>query len=215
MTTFRAQIAFPADSALVRDEMVITPHFGGDDAQALANVLKANLIANTAIATSPFKIKIYDAQKAPPSYPLAFAEQTGTPKTTGIPREVSLCLSYYSTYNRPRYRGRLFLPACFLGSTAGVRPSAGQITAALGWAAIFTTGLPPNTNWVVYSPTAGQAYGVSDWWVDDEWDTVRSRGLRSTSRQVGERAAALDESLVPPPEEQIARYRELEARAAA
>jgi hypothetical protein len=35
----------------------------------------------------------------------------------------------------------------------------------------------------VYSTTEKKSQGaVSDAWVDDEWDTVRSRGLRASSR---------------------------------
>jgi hypothetical protein len=59
-----------------------------------------------------------------------------------------------------------------------------QITDALNFRRVLTTGLPPNTNWIVYSKTAGQSYGVSDCWVDDEWDIQRSRGLRGTTRQL-------------------------------
>src|SRR3982751_2212245 len=111
MSIFRAQISFPADTALPRDQMSITPHYTGDNASALANWLKASLIAWPSTATRPFKIKVYDAEKAKPNYPLATAEQTGTTPNTGAPREVCLCLSYFSTFNRKSWRGRLYLPA--------------------------------------------------------------------------------------------------------
>jgi hypothetical protein len=182
MSIFKAQISFPSDSALPRDEMSITPHFFGDNAQALANALKANLIAYPDTATRPFKIKVYDAQQAPPSYPLATAEQTGTPPATGVPREITLCLSYYSTYNRPSYRGRLYLPYVLIGGSAGTRPTVTQQNAALGFRTVLTTNLPASHNWVVYSKKLNKSFGVSDCWVDDEWDIQRSRGLKGTSR---------------------------------
>jgi hypothetical protein len=47
---------------------------------------------------------------------------------------------------------------------------------------MLTTGLPQGTNWVVWSRKLKQANGVNHYWVDDEWDTVRSRGMRSTKR---------------------------------
>lgn len=194
MATYRVQLSFPADSALPRDEMSITPHYSGDNPGGLANALKANLIAFPTVGAKPFKIKVYDAQKAPPSYPLAVAEQTGTPPTTSIPREISLCLSYYATVNRPRYRGRLYIPACFLGTTVGVRPTSPQRDMVMEWVPVLSANLPSGHNWVVWSRVAQQQNGVSDWWVDDEWDTVRSRGLRSTTRTIGTRA-------VEPPEE--------------
>lgn len=182
MSVFKVAIAFPADSALPRDEMAITPHFSGDNAQALANALKANLIAFPAVATKPFKIKVYDAQKAPPSYPIATAEQTGTAPATGVPRELSLCLSYYSTWNRKSYRGRLYLPYTLIGGAAGTRPTTTQQNAVLAFRTVLTTGLPATHNWVVYSRKLNQANGVSDVWCDDEWDVQRSRGLKGTAR---------------------------------
>lgn len=182
MSIFKALVAFPSDSMLPRDEMAITPHFFGDNAQALANALKANLIAFPATATRPFKIKVYDAQQPPPSYPLATAEQTGTAPATGIPREITLCLSYFSTYNRPSYRGRLYLPYMLIGGSAGTRPTTAQQQAVLDFAQVLTSNLPASHNWVVYSKKLNKSYGVSDIWCDDEWDIQRSRGLRGTSR---------------------------------
>lgn len=185
MATYRVSIGFPADSALPRDEMHITPHFNGDNADALAQALKANLTGYPATSLRPFKIKVYDALKAPPSYPLAVAEQVGTPPNTTVPREIALCLSYYSTWNRPRYRGRLFLPAFLVGGAPGLRPTVAQRDEALAFKQVLSQGLPSGHNWVVYSKRNGASYGVSNVWVDDEWDTVRSRGLRGTARSVG------------------------------
>ena len=51
MAVYRAQISFPADSALPRDEMSITPHYTGDNPGGLANALKANLVAFPAVAS--------------------------------------------------------------------------------------------------------------------------------------------------------------------
>lgn len=185
MAIYRVQISFPADSALPRDEMSINPHFFGDNAQGLADALKANLIAFPKIATAPFKIKVYDAQKAPPNYPLATAEQTGAAPATGVPRELSLCLSYYSTWNRPSYRGRLYLPFIFIGGAVGTRPTLAQRDAGVAAATIFKTNLPAQHNWVVYSKKLGQSNGVTNYWCDDEWDIQRSRGMKPTARSVG------------------------------
>jgi hypothetical protein len=180
----RVALQFPYDSALPRDEVSIHPHFSTPDPDALVAALKANLIAWTVIGAHPFEIKAYDAQKAPPSYPVAQGAQTGTAAASTQPRENALCLSYFSTWNRPRYRGRLYLPGTWVSASPGVRPTGTAMTAAMGFAtAVLTKNLPAESNWVVYSRTDNKAYGVTDYWVDDEWDTVRSRGLRSTTRQ--------------------------------
>src|SRR5215211_4108952 len=182
---FRAQIGFQLDSVLPADVMTITPHYFGDDAQALADRLKANLAASPPIGgTKPFKIRIYNAQAPAPSYPLATAEQAGTAPASVGPREMALCLSYYSTWNRPRTRGRVYIPASFVGGATQLRPTSGQITQALDWRTYLTSGLPAGHNMVVYSRTADASYGVTNFWVDDEWDVVRSRGRKPTTRQL-------------------------------
>jgi len=186
MAIYRAQIGFSMDSALPRDVVTINPHYFGDNAQGLADALKANLIANAQVVQAiPFVIKVYDAEKAPPSYPLATASNGTGFFTSAVPREVAICLSYYSTHNRPSYRGRLYLPVALVGGTCAVRPTTTQRTNALAWKNTLSQNLPAQHNWVVYSPKLGQSNGVTNVWVDDEWDTVRSRGTRGTTRSLG------------------------------
>lgn len=184
MATYRAQISFPLDSTLPEDAVTITPHYGGDDAQALADKLKSNLLAFPAISpTRPFNIRVYDATKPPPNYPLATASNVATAPTSTAPRELALCLSYYSTWNRPRYRGRVYIPFHFIGGTPAARPSGAMMTAALSWKDVLNGGMPSGTRLVVWSRIDQKAYGVDNFWVDDEWDIVRSRGRKPTGRQ--------------------------------
>lgn len=183
---FRAQIGFPFDSALPRDVITINPHYDGTSEQALADALKANLIANTMVgATKPFTVKIYNAQKAPPNYPIATASQAGTTPVSTGPRELAIALSYYGGVNRPRYRGRVFIPYSLTAGATGLRPSGAQMTAVLGWANTLGKNLPASTAWCVYSRINNSFNWVSNAWVDDEWDIQRSRGLRGTTRQLG------------------------------
>jgi hypothetical protein len=184
MATYHAQIGFPFDSAFPRDVVTINPHYNGDNAQGLADALKQNLIAAANVpANMPFTIKVYDAKAPKPSYPLATASQgTGFTVTTS-PRELALCLSYYATWNRPSYRGRMYIPHFFLGGALGLRPTQTQMLNALAWRGILGSGLPAQTVWSLYSRKTGLTSGVSHAWVDDEWDIVRSRGLRGTTRE--------------------------------
>jgi hypothetical protein len=185
MTIFKASIAFPFDTTLPRDLVTINPHIFGTDPQYVADHLASNLSTLTPVGADPLTIKIYDAQKAPPSFPLV-TKVVGTGSvTTTHPREVALCLSYYSTYNRPRFRGRLYIPGHYIGGTFGLRPTAGQITNALNFGAAMKSGWQSGYNWVVYSAKDGKSYGTTAYWVDDEWDIIRSRGLRGTTRQLG------------------------------
>ena len=183
----RALISFPHESALPRDAITINPHYGQvDNPQALADKLLVNLkTISTISATIPVTIKIYDAEKPPPSFPLAQAQQGGTPPLSTTPREVALCLSYYSTYNRPRFRGRLYIPYTYITGSLGGRPTPTQRQFVLNsWGSALGRGLPPNMNLIVWSRFDKKAYGVTNMWVDDEWDTVRSRGLKGTVRDL-------------------------------
>jgi hypothetical protein len=185
MGHYRAQISFQNDSALPRDAVTINPHYNSGNAQALADQLKANLLAAASIGpTWPFTIKIYDAEQPPPSYPL-YTTTNGTGfKNTTVPRELALCLSYYATVNRPRWRGRLYIPLCLVGGGQALRPTSTQMNSALAFRTILTSALPEGTYMEVWSPTSKQGHGVTNWWVDDEWDIIRSRGLKSTTRVV-------------------------------
>jgi hypothetical protein len=183
----KVTIGFPADTSLPRDVIQINPHYGQvDNPQALADALKTHLIAiGTISATIPFTIKVYDAEKAPPSFPLATATQNGTVPVPSTPREVALCLSYYSTYNRPRFRGRLYIPYMFITGSLGSRPTPTQRDFVLNsWGGALFRNLPPAMNGIVWSKRDAKAYGITNLWVDDEWDTVRSRGGKPTTRSL-------------------------------
>lgn len=116
--------------------------------------------------------------------------KTGPPKgvgsaphvgNTGGPREVACCLSYYAGQNTPRRRGRMYMGP-FVGTSLGVRPDP-TLTAAildLGDGILGLGGL--DVSWVQYSPTENTSQGVTDYYVDNAWDTQRSRGLDPTAR---------------------------------
>lgn len=181
----RALISFPHETSLPRDAIQINPCYGQvDNPQALADKLVVNIKAvSTVSASVPFTVKIYDVEKAPPSFPLATAQQAGTPPPATVPREVALCLSYYSTYNRPRFRGRVFIPKHLVTGNLGPRPDAPQRAYVIdSWGTALFRNLPPNMNGIVWSRRDKKAYGITNLWCDDEWDTIRSRGLKGTAR---------------------------------
>lgn len=185
MSNYRVQIGFPFDTTLPRDVVTLNPHYNGTNPQALADKLKTNLQAVTTIsATKPFTIKVYDVEKAPPSYPLATASQTGTPYTASTPREIALCLSYYSSNNIPRQRGRMYIPYLLLTGSLGGRPTPTQITEVLTvWGNALFKNVGPTATPIVWSKFNKAGYPITNLWVDDEWDIQRSRGGKPTTRQ--------------------------------
>lgn len=186
MSIYRAQIAITADSALPRDQVMITPHYTSTDAAGLANALKTNIKALASMSTNPsFTVTIYDAQGPPPHHPLAIATNSGSTPTSTMPREVAVCVSYYAGFNQPRLRGRVYLPAGILNFTPAARVIAGELAIGTHWADALFKNIGTGNVAVVFSRKANLASPITNYWTDNEWDTVRSRGLVSTLRVVG------------------------------
>lgn len=188
MAIYRAQIGFVMDSVLPRDIILITPHYTGSDPQALADGLSTNLQANVNVgAAQKFTVNVYNAQGPPPHHPLGTATHGATTGSTAGPREVALCLSYYATKNQPRLRGRLYLPNGLISgaSTIVARPTTAQRSAAMSFGPTLFKTLPAGVAPVVYSKKNDSSAPITDYWVDDEWDIVRSRGNRATTRSTG------------------------------
>lgn len=126
-------------------------------------------------------VKVYTAGRNPagPDYEESFAAAG----TGGIgPTEVALCLSFYADYNQPRRRGRLYLGP--IGGDLGERPSPALMDSVIDFGqALQDIGVGPQYAWQVASRVTGERASVTDWWVDNAWDTQRRRGLRPTDRR--------------------------------
>lgn len=178
----KAQISFPMDSTLPRDQVVITPHYqGGIPDSTFYDAIVNNLKSIATVGDVPFTIKYYDAQKAKPNFPLASRTNKTGSITSGLNHDVALCLSFYSGSPRPRTRGRLYIPPVFIQGQIGIRPTSTQMTNTLAFSQLYKS-LPSGWLGVVYSRADNAAYGITNFWVDDEWDTQRRRGLKSTTR---------------------------------
>jgi len=187
MPLYRFQIAAQMDSTLPRDALVNTLHFNdqgiGSDpdvlCQDLLDIFQAGWYANPCQIT----VDCYGVGD-PPQYPVGHAEENmGLSPASSCAREVAICLSFYATRNLPRQRGRIFLPLCgssYADSTP--RPPTARMDQVLALATDFSNLGGIDVDWQVYSPTDGQGRNVTNAWVDDEWDTMRSRGLRGSSR---------------------------------
>jgi hypothetical protein len=88
-----------------------------------------------------------------------------------------------------RQRGRIFCGPFATG--VAERPDAALRAQLIALAQGLANLGGVNVDWVVFSPTATLAAGgdvktfsVQEAWVDDEWDTMRSRGRAATTRTV-------------------------------
>jgi hypothetical protein len=133
-------------------------------------------------------IKLYEIGQPEPNRPKATHVLKANQSAEGsAPREVCLCLSFHGGKNTKRERGRLYLPLWAVTSTTsvGVRPQAPAIAKAAELPAVLAGLGGANVDWIIWSPTDNKAVQVTDWYVDDEWDTQRRRGLRPTTRTTG------------------------------
>jgi hypothetical protein len=190
-THVAVQCQYAQDTALARDRIVMTPCFRWDnltpqDASSLANnVLDAFLAAYPTHAATHSIAKVYDLEGTKPVLPMAEVERGPTLLTTSnIPREIALCLSFKGGPGAPRNRGRLYVPAWWAGSGSANRPADSDLNQVLQLGQhLFDVG-GENVQWIVWSRVARLATGINQVWVDDEWDTQRRRGFRSTKRLV-------------------------------
>jgi hypothetical protein len=205
---FRAQVVFQGPSGLAEDQYVNNWYFRNDDsplidpatlAGYIASVLDAFYDGTFAPAVSPISdrlwdgvtevtYKVYDLGQPTPRYPIV--EPTPRPWVpdgggTPLPGEVACCLSYKAG-NGARKRGRVYIGPLDGGvvDQAGSNPRVqASFQQQLGLAAVNVLNTSENVTWMQVSPTAGIASEVQEVWVDNSFDTQRSRGASPTSRR--------------------------------
>jgi hypothetical protein len=98
---------------------------------------------------------------------------------------VSVALSFYADRNLPRQRGRVHIGP--LKTTVAEQPDGivrpkPLVRTDLGEAAGALASLTSSVRWGVLSQADGVILEVTAGWVDDSFDTIRSRGEDSTTR---------------------------------
>lgn len=180
------------DTLLPRDAMMINPCFNdkgvlsnpGNLATDLIDLIQATF---TLMSSVQIRCRPYDVQDTPPTAPSADKMQNANGVVTGATlKEAALCLSFYSDVNRPRNRGRLYIPAAwFLASGVPFRPSVANRDKLGEFAAGLAALGGADVDWGVWSKTDHAFKKASNWFVDDEWDIQRRRGGRATTRTLG------------------------------
>jgi hypothetical protein len=194
-THIRAQISVAVGDLLPRNRMVVTPCFrhsteagllSGPDYTALATDL-ANGWNTWSQSIGETTVKLYELGPLPPNDPKATVTlNAGMVAAYSYPREIALCLSFSGGPSRPTNRGRLYIPAGFLGgSTPALRPASTVRDKVAALVPIFAGLGGVNVDWIVWSQKLKQATKVERWFVDDEWDIQRRRGGKPTTRTAG------------------------------
>lgn len=161
-------------------EAMLNEFYSGTDGGALNTV--NSFISNDVTSV---EYVLYDLGAAPPRYPVdrRAASWTGS-AASRLPRETACVLSFYSGQG-PRRRGRVYIGP--LGSNAGDEVAGhlrivSTLRDALAKQAENMRQSSQNATWLTVSPTAGESHEVRGGWVDNAFDTQRSRGLSATMR---------------------------------
>jgi hypothetical protein len=190
-TQAKLEIGLWKDTLEARDVAIMTPHFkvvsSSPDWDGLCSDLAEAMLGWVGNSQTQIRVRAYDDEGTPPRRPLGEAYRSkGAAGISSSNRDVALCLSFHGGSGRPSERGRLYVPLY----AAGLAPSGATAnTTSLNKAAALVpilTGLGGvNVDWVVWSPKLRSSKPVTDWHVDNAWDTQRRRGMGATSRLSG------------------------------
>jgi hypothetical protein len=198
MPEYLCQVRWPYVSNLPRDVMTTNLYFNDRGVTTDPDQLAMDIAEVFDNVWNKFsqelEVRLYDRADSKPRPVKGQALiHSGTRPVAGMPREVALCLSYFADRNLPRNRGRMYLPVSqYQTSTSlGERPGTNIMGAALAMVTLSNQSFPDvggvDVQWCVYSRADDKFKQVTDAWVDDEWDTVRSRGLKATRRDTAHR----------------------------
>lgn len=219
MPVMRAQVVLPYTSGHPEDVSVNVWHFRtSDKAQAtfdsIADALQAfyngiRTMFPSSLDLAGASVRFYDLADAKPRPPLGEQLLGLTPGGLNAvgPSEVAICLSFHGTriagVNPARQRGRIYLGPCSSTIIIGSIVPGTTVSAIIQRAnELLTTSNGATWDWVIYSqalandpaPFVPADTTVVGGWVDNEWDTQRRRGTKSTIRvPFGQVARALGE----------------------
>lgn len=200
MSIIRAQVVLKGGSGLARDQFVNTFHFAqlADAYEAQSAAVATALTAMyqsvddyfSETVTNSAEIRTYDLGNPEPRVPSIFPlPLTVMTSVFSLPQEVACCLSFRAAAPvTPRRRGRVFLGPLNVNVYAGGLPDnvtpprpSDNFTDTLRDAGAGL--LAADVGWCIHSPTNNTFVPVVGGWVDNEFDTMRSRGYRPTFRQ--------------------------------
>lgn len=142
------------------------------------------------IAQNGHVVKYYNAVTTVPNYPLFTNtfNRDDSAAAIDLPEEVSLCISYANdsetTISPKRRKGRIYISGWTEASNTAGRPVSASTTPMLAAyvAYVEAANVLSGVTACIWSRAEGALYPIERVWVDNEWDTMRSRGGKSTAR---------------------------------
>lgn len=129
-------------------------------------------------------VKVYDLANPLHSPPVYTTNHAGGAVTYGIPRQVALCLSWYATLNIKGMRGRIYVAPAFLTGTVGEYATTAQMSQLTALGGLLKNPGGPDIVHTVRHKVSGTMSDVTNYFVNNRWDTMRSRLPKETARQV-------------------------------
>lgn len=205
MSIYRVQVRIPGVSNTSADIITNTWHIDGNGAGLISAMQSIKAFYNTTAPgnsaalinymssgtiTGNWRAVAYDLADPEPRTPVR--DETWTVLVGGgnpAPAECAVAFSYQgarlSGTPQARRRGRLFLGPWGTAQIAGNGRVSGLLQASIarcGKELITQSDAATDWSWVVWSPTDAAAVPILNGWVDDAWDTVRSRGPKPSAR---------------------------------
>lgn len=199
----RAQVTIYPTSNTVRDAATNTFYF--DCTNTLANYQEIALrlgvfyqslvgLYSNLVRQSLHDVKVYNNAAAapnPPVFSTTFAFPTA-PAGSPLPTECAIVSSFKSPtvpgVSLARQRGRIYLgPLNTNTSGTDARPTNATLTTVSNAMQALNTDRDPR--WVVWSATQNDFFPITQGFIDNEYDTQRRRGRRSTTRTVWSQVA--------------------------
>jgi hypothetical protein len=211
MAAIIAQARFESKTGLPEDVCINTWHFAGADNLVTMSGKAVDQLTDfytgghtggsplmqymsESLEEDGLSITVYDFAAAIPRSPLGTVDvPIEFLAETPLPREVACVLSYRAEYvsgePKARYRGRVFFgplntEGIATDATTKIPTVSSSLRTSLCAAArdLVDAG-DSDTAWALYSPSDDAFRVVTQGFVDNEWDTVRSRGSAATVRQ--------------------------------
>jgi hypothetical protein len=153
-------------------------------ASALGDAVKTAFTKSTAPYYYPKNVwvKVYDHAAPLHSPPVYTTQYSGAGSIALGPRQIALCLSFYSGLNIRGQRGRIYIGP-WGASVLGEFATTAQMDQLIALAVDLKTPGGADVVHMIHHKTLNTFSNVSNYFVNNRWDTMRSRLPKETARE--------------------------------
>jgi hypothetical protein len=127
-------------------------------------------------------VKVYDMSLPLHSPPVYTSSSNGLHTITPAPRQIALCLSFFSGLNVKGQRGRIYIGPWAVSDMSEYATTT-EMSLLITLAGLIKNPGGADVIHNIYHPKTGTHSNVSNYFVNNRWDTMRSRLPKETARQ--------------------------------